>query len=81
MVPPSVDPLAALPEGCLWLLGQLARARGGGTMVLNLPDLGSWAARAPLEALGYRIHAVRAWEDLVAFARAFVRDNYGDETS
>ena len=28
--------------------------------------------------LGYRIHAVTRWEELVAFAWAFVRENYGD---
>jgi hypothetical protein len=43
-----------------------------------LPGLASWQARAPLEKLGYRIHAVRDGEALVAFARAFVRENCGD---
>ena len=56
----------------------LAKARGGGTLVLNLPNVAGWAAHVPMEDLGFRIHAVRAWEDLVAFARAFVRDNYGE---
>jgi hypothetical protein len=58
----------------------LARALGGGTLVLNLPSLDRWAARSPFEEIGYRIHAVQAWEGLVAFARAFVRENYGDQT-
>ncbi len=56
----------------------LQKARGGGTLVLNLPDASRWTAAARFEELGFRIHAVRAWEELVAFARAFVRENYGD---
>lgn len=56
----------------------LAKARGGGTLVLNLADPKEWQARAPLETIGFRIHAVRVWEDLLAFARAFVRENYGE---
>lgn len=56
----------------------LARARGGGTLVLNLPDLDRWRAREPFAQIGYKVHAIRAWDDLVAFARAFVRENYGD---
>jgi hypothetical protein len=53
----------------------LQAARGGGTLVLNLPGP-KWKPREALEAIGFRVHAVRDWEDLVAFARAFVRDNY-----
>ncbi len=56
----------------------LAKARGGGTLVLNLPAVEAWSARGPLEGMGYRLHAVRQWEDLVAFARAFVRESYGE---
>jgi hypothetical protein len=58
----------------------LAKAGGGGTLVLNLADLARWSAREPLEEIGYRIHAVRVWDDLVMFARAFVRENYGSES-
>jgi hypothetical protein len=54
----------------------LHAARGGGTMVLNLASPDSWPAREPLQQLGFRIHAVTDWEQLVAFARAFVRENY-----
>jgi hypothetical protein len=54
----------------------LAKARGGGTLVLNLPNPEGWAPRAELEALGFRVHAVTDWEQLIAFARAFVRENY-----
>jgi hypothetical protein len=54
----------------------LEQARGGGTLVLNLPDPDNWKPRTTLEALGFRVHAVRDWADLVGFARAFVRENY-----
>jgi hypothetical protein len=53
----------------------LQAARGGGTLVLNLPNE-KWKPRQRLEKIGFRVHAVRDWEELVAFARAFVRDNY-----
>ena len=56
----------------------LARARGGGTLVLNLPAGRRWAAWDSFEQLGLRIHAVTRWEDVVTFAREFVRENYGD---
>jgi len=55
----------------------LAKARGGGTLVLNLVRSVVWKPRIQLEELGFRIHAVQAWEDLVAFARAFVVETYG----
>jgi hypothetical protein len=54
----------------------LGKARGGGTMVLNLPQPDNWKAREQLQQLGFRIHPVTDWEQLVAFARAFVRENY-----
>lgn len=53
----------------------LKAARGGGTLVLNLPDP-AWPTRRALEEIGFRVHAVTDWEQLVAFARAFVRENY-----
>ena len=56
----------------------LGKARGGGTLVLNLFNAESWAPRAALEEVGFRVHAVTGWEQLVAFARAFVRENYGE---
>jgi hypothetical protein len=55
----------------------LSRARGGGTLVLNLPNVDAWHAKVPFEEIGFRIHAVRAWEELVTFARRFVIENYG----
>lgn len=53
----------------------LLAARGGGTLVLNLPDR-DWPPRTQLESLGFRIHRVTDWEQLIAFARAFVREQY-----
>lgn len=56
----------------------MAKAGGGGTLVLNLyrsPD--QYAFCTDLEALGFRIFAVRDWSELVAFSRAFVRDRWG----
>lgn len=53
----------------------LARARGGGTLVLNLPRA-AWKERETFEELGFRVSAVTRWEDLVAFARKFVRERY-----
>jgi hypothetical protein len=57
----------------------LEAARGGGTLVLNLSNA-AWKSRPDLEAVGFRVHAVTDWEQLVAFARAFVRENYEDKT-
>jgi hypothetical protein len=55
----------------------LRRARGGGTLVLNLPSgAESWPRGRPLVELGFRLHAVSVWDQLVAFARAFVRETY-----
>ena len=55
----------------------LERARGGGTLVLNLWS-DSWKPRATFEALGWRVHRVQKWEDLLQFARAFVRAAYAE---
>ncbi len=66
--------------GATIIADALARARGGGTLVLNLFALASWHPKEIFEEIGYRVHAVSAWEDLVAFARAFVLDNYGDRS-
>lgn len=55
----------------------LGRARGGGTLVLNLPG-GTWGARKSFDELGFRVHRVTRWEDVVTFAREFVRESYGD---
>jgi len=55
-----------------------AKARGGGTMVLNLCGEG-WkgdAAFQELLGIGYRIHPVKDWSSLVEFARRFAAENY-----
>lgn len=57
----------------------MARAGGGGTLVLNLgrePE--RYAFCNALSGLGFRIFAVRDWSELVAFSRAFVRERWGD---
>ena len=62
----------------------LARAAGGGTLVLNLPE--RWAARAgPYAAIrrardeqGWHLHRVASLEELVEFARQFSRLRHGD---
>jgi hypothetical protein len=54
----------------------IAKGRGGGTLVLNLPHLDAWKAGPTMQKLGFAIHAVNDWEKLVRFARAFVRQSY-----
>ncbi len=56
----------------------LAKARGGGTLVLNLPNADHWRASATMQKLGFKVHAVTDWEHLVRFARAFVRESYAE---
>lgn len=64
----------------------LEKARGGGTMVLNLAQ--GWeqhaatypsfaAIKKARDEQGWNVHRVATWEDLVAFARAFSRQHYG----
>jgi hypothetical protein len=68
----------------------LERARGGGTLVLQLPakweDLGNPTLGPALQTIrrardeqGWHVHPVASWEDLVLFAREFSRLRYGDE--
>ncbi len=56
----------------------LAKARGGGTLVLNLG--GDWQGNPALKRAhdeqGWQISVVRTWEELVAFAGAFSRVKY-----
>ena len=58
----------------------LAKAGGGGTMVLNLPA--NWETRVPelvrARSEGWSIAPVRTWEELVEFARRFSRMRYGE---
>jgi hypothetical protein len=57
----------------------LERARGGGTMVLNLYD--DWQRNRELKRAhdeqGWQIHVVRDWVQLLEFARWFARLKYG----
>ena len=66
----------------------LARAGGGGSMVLNLPDqweqyvpkYPSYAALARArDEQGWALHRVSTWEELMEFARAFSQRHYADE--
>jgi hypothetical protein len=66
----------------------LGRARGGGTMVLSLPE--SWEQqgrgfgdayariRRARDGGGWNVARVSSWEDLLAFARVFSRLRYGE---
>lgn len=58
----------------------LARAKGGGTLVLNIANPAAWPAKNKLEEIGFDIYSVQRWDDLVKFARSFVRNNYGGES-
>ncbi len=64
----------------------LRKARGGGTLVLNLPE--DWerhaASHEPMRAIargrdeqGWNVHVVTTWDHLVAFAREWSRRKYG----
>jgi hypothetical protein len=55
----------------------VAKARGG-TYVLNMPVDREPDGVARMRADGWKVHAVQNWEEVVDFARAFVRENYGD---
>jgi hypothetical protein len=60
----------------------LAAGAAGGTMALNLPTSWDWAeARRDLKRarseLGWQIHAINKFEDLIDFACAFSRHHYG----
>jgi len=67
----------------------LARARGGGSLVLNLAKTWESAAeRSPVlgsirrahDEQGWAVHRVSTWEELMDFARAFSRRHYQDQT-
>ena len=65
-----------------WDIARMAldRAKGGGTMVLNLA--GDWTKNAILNRAhaeqGWQISAVRTWEELVEFAKVFSRMKYAE---
>jgi hypothetical protein len=59
----------------------MQRARGGGTMVLNLYQE-SYLTRpffTPIRAMGWSLHPVNDWESLVGFAREFARLKYATD--
>lgn len=66
----------------------LTRARGGGTLVLNLPAQWEQNTKSPgpyqdikkAQRNGWAVHAVTSWEQLEAFAREFSRRKYGTPT-
>jgi len=65
-------------EGATVAETALHKARGGGTLVLNLNNPEHWEPRHRFKDIGFRVHAVQTWEQLIAFASAFVRENYKD---
>jgi hypothetical protein len=72
------DIFAMLDAGTGWECAReaVAKARGGGTYVLNMPVDREPDGVARMRADGWKVHAVQNWEEVVDFARAFVRDNY-----
>jgi hypothetical protein len=58
----------------------LEKARGGGTMVLNL--YAPWEKKSELvraHGQGWKINPIRSWDELVEFARRFSRATYGEK--
>lgn len=58
----------------------LEKARGGGTLLLNLWN--DWHNNRDLRTAfnqGWQIHRVQNWEDLVQFAREFSKETYGEK--
>jgi hypothetical protein len=64
----------------------LARARGGGTLVLQLMEGWETQRAEPYASIqrasteGWDVHRVASWNDLVEFARRFSRQRYGEVT-
>lgn len=57
----------------------LYKARGGGTLLLNLPSsIESYPKLLKLKDLGYEIYRLTNWAELVIFARDFSVKQYGD---
>jgi hypothetical protein len=54
----------------------LALAGGGGTYVLHMDAESETAGIARMQNDGWNVHCIRDWPDIIAFARAFVRENY-----
>jgi hypothetical protein len=67
-----------------WTIAAMAlqKARGGGTMVLNLyQPVSANADLVRADKEGWRIARVQTWEDLLQFARDFSRLKYGPDDS
>ena len=64
-------------EGAALCRRALERARGGGTLVLNIFGQ-KWPPQQTFAELGFVVHRVTAWDELVAFAQAFVKRTYGE---
>lgn len=58
----------------------LKQARGGGTYVLNMETGAAAKQVARMQSDGWKVHAVRDWEEVVGFARAFARAIYEEGT-
>jgi hypothetical protein len=56
----------------------MQKARGGATFVMHMP--GSWEDQnlRRMEEIGWDIHRLYDWQELVAFARTFSRKTYGE---
>jgi hypothetical protein len=54
----------------------LAACRGGGTFVLHMPARWKDQATKGILELGYAVHRLYDWDELVQFARAFARLKY-----
>ncbi|HEX8833331.1 MAG TPA: hypothetical protein VF719_03985, partial [Abditibacteriaceae bacterium] len=62
-----------------WDIARMAleKARGGGTLVLNLyREIDHFAPLVRARNEGWNLHRVQNWDDLLAFARDFSRANY-----
>jgi len=55
----------------------LKAARGGASLALNLPANWAWSPAKEFEKHGYKVYKCSTMEQLVDFAREFVRANYG----
>ena len=52
------------------------KARGGGTYVLHMDAAQNNDKIARMKTDGWNVHCILDWPDIIAFARAFVRENY-----
>lgn len=57
----------------------LAKARGGGTVVLHMPGKSTGFEKqvGRLTAMGWQVHRIASWEELLRFATVFSRLRYG----